>query len=189
MKNSTLKTLNDNNLADNNSYRITAERLREVTTEFVKHSGGFVSYNNANTTPQNISSGVETQLTFDTSGESNLTDYKPYYIEVPLIASNAIQINGIADGSVITGRFLCTVVPSSNNTEIRVVAKFKDSDGDVLFTYPFADYFFKNKSSHTISATGIFYVDPTLQDGTIEFYILADANATALWNSIMLDIR
>ena len=189
MKNSTLKTLQDTNLADNGSYTITAARLREFTTELVKHSGGFVSYNNANSTPQNLSSGVATQLTFDTSGNNNLLTYIPYYIEVPLLASNAIQINGIADGSVINGRFLCNLTTNSNNTEIKIEARFKNSEGDVVFTYPFANVAFKNSGSHTISSTGLFYVDPTLQDGTIEFYITADHSTSALWSSLMLDIR
>lgn len=189
MKNSQLKTLQDANLADNNANAITAAKLREVTTEFVKHSGGFVSYNNANSTPQNLSSGVATQLTFDTSGDENLLTYIPYYIEVPLISSNAIQINGIADGSVINGRFLCSLTTASSNTEIKIEARFKNSSGTTIFTYPFANYSFKQSGSHTISSTGIFYVDPTLQDGTIEFWITSDGSATALWSSIMLDIR
>lgn len=189
MKNSELKTLQDTNLANNNANAITAAKLREVTTEFVKHSGGFVSYNNANSTPQNLSAGVATQLTFNTTGENNLLTYIPYYIEVPLIASNAIQINGIADGSVINGRFLCNVVTGSANTEIKIEARFKNQAGTVIFTYPFSNISFKASGAHTISATGLFYVDPTLQDGTIEFWITADASATALWSSIMLDIR
>lgn len=189
MKNSELKTLQDTNLANNNANAITAAKLREVTTEFVKHSGGFVSYNNANSTPQNLSAGVAAQLTFNTGGENNLLTYIPYYIEVPLIASNAIQINGIADGSVINGRFLCTVVTASANTEIKIEARFKNEAGNVIFTYPFSNVSFKASGTHTISSTGLFYVDPTLQNGTIEFWITSDASATALWSSIMLDIR
>lgn len=189
MKNSELKTLQDTNLANNNANAITAAKLREVTTEFVKHSGGFVSYNNANSTPQNLSAGVATQLTFDTSGDNNLLTYIPYYIEVPLVASNAIQINGIADGSVINGRFLANLTTASSNTEIKIEARFKNDAGTVIFTYPFANVSFKQSGSHTISSTGIFYVDPTLRDGTIEFYITADGTATALWSSLMLDIR
>lgn len=189
MKNSTLKTLQDTNLASNTSNAITAAKLREFTTELVKHSGGFVSYNNANTTPQNLSAGVATQLTFNAAGENNLTTYAPYYIDEALIASNAIQINGIADGSVINGRFLCTLTTASSNTEIKIEARFKNSAGTVIFTYPFANVAFKNSGSHTISSTGLFYVDPTLQDGTIEFWITADGTSTALWSSILLDIR
>ena len=189
MKNSTLKTLQDTNLASNASNAITASKLREVTTEFVKHSGGFVSYTNANSTPQNLSAGVATQLTFDATGESNLITYAPYYIETALIASNAIQIDGIEDGSVINGRFLCSLTTASSNTEIKIEARFKNSGGSTIFTYPFANYSFKQSGSHTISSTGIFYVDPTLQGGTIEFWITSDGSATALWSSIMLDIR
>lgn len=189
MKNSTLKTLQDTNLASNAANAITATKLREFTTELVKHSGGFVSYNNANSTPQNLSAGVAAKLTFDNSGGSNLTSYKPYYITDTLIASDAIQIDGIADGSVINGRFLCNVVTSSSNTEIKIEARFKNSGGTTIFTYPFANYSFKASGAHTISSTGIFYVDPTLTGGTIEFWITSDGSATALWSSIMLDIR
>ena len=189
MKNSTLKTLQDTNLASNASNAITATKLREFTSELVKHSGGFVSYTNANSTPQNISAETFTQLTFDTSGGSNVTSYAPYYIETALIASNAIQIDGIADGSVINGRFLCTVVTGSSNVDVRIEARFKNSGGTTIFTYPFVNQSFKASGSHTISATGLFYLDPTLQGGTIEFYIRTDATSTALWNSIMLDIR
>lgn len=189
MNSAQLKALQDLNLATNSNNAITAAKLREFTTELIKGVGGWVYYQNSSSTKQSLLADTETLLTNDGSGDDTLLTYKPYYVENALLSSNAIQLSELALGSIVHGRFTAQITTTSNNTEIKLRAKFKNSGGTVISTYDFANVAFKSQGDHSINQTGIFFVANGFENGSIEFYAEADANFQILWTDLTLDVR
>src|SRR6056297_2380029 len=138
MNSTQLKALQDSNLATNSNNAITAAKLREFTVELVKRAGGYVYYVNSSSTPQSLASATELQLTNNGASENTVTTYAPYYVSGALLSSNAIQLSQLSVGDFVQGRFAATLATGSNNTEIHIYAKFKNSEGTVLETQHFA---------------------------------------------------
>lgn len=189
MNSAALKILQDTNLATNDAKEITAAKLREFTTELIKGVGGWVYYQNSSTTKQTIAADTETQLTNNGAGAETLLTYKPYYVENALLSSNAIVLSELALGSIVHGRFTSQITTTANNTEIKLRAKFKNSEGTVISTYDFANVAFKTTGDHSINQTGIFFVANGFENGTIEFYGEADQSFQILWTDLTLDVR
>ena len=189
MNSAQLKALQDLNLATNSNNAITAAKLREFTTDLIKGIGGWVFYQNSSSTKQSITADTETQLTNNGAGAETLLTYKPYYVESALLSSNAVQLSELALGSIVHGRFSSQITTTSNNTEIKLRAKFKNSGGTVISTYDFANIAFKNQGNHSINQTGVFFVANGFENGSIEFYAEADHNFQILWTDLTLDIR
>lgn len=186
MTSTELKALQDANLATNDAKEITAAKLREVTTEFVKNDGGVVYYVNGSTTPQSATGGAPVQLTHNASGYT-VTTYKPYYITNPLLASNAIQLSQIPNGSIVNFRFEAEVV-TPNATEVKFTVKVKNSSGTVVFELPFLDLYFKSADTHPCVASNMFFMDTDIEGGAAEFYYESDNNSTALWKNIVINV-
>ena len=182
-----LKELNDLNLADNNSRSITAEKLRELTTEFVKSSGGFADYNNSNTTPQSIVAGVWTKLTNNGLGIYTETSYKPYYC-ASMFSDNDVQLANIPLGTVATLRLDNTVTILSNNTNVTYRVNFKDTLGTSIYTSEFDFKHYKNTRTVTSVSLYNFYIGEAILNGTISLEIKAEKNITALWNGCLITI-
>lgn len=189
MNSAQLKALQDVNLATNDAHEITAAKLREFTTELIKGVGGWVFYQNSSTTKQSLTADTETLLTNNGAGAETLITYKPYYVENALLSSNAIQLSELALGSIVHGRFSSQITTTANNTEIKLRAKFKNSEGAVISTYDFANIAFKDTGDHSINQTGIFFVANGFENGSIEFYGEADQNFQILWTDLTIDIR
>lgn len=189
MNSAQLKALQDLNLATNSNNAITAAKLREFTTELIKGVGGWVYYQNGSVTKQTIIANTETLLTNNGAGAETLLTYKPYYVENALLSSNAIQLTELALGSIVHGRFTSQITTTSNNTEIKLSAKFKNSSGTVISTYDFANVAFKTTGNHSINQTGIFFVANGFENGSIEFYAEADQDFQILWTDLTLDVR
>lgn len=189
MNSAALKALQDLNLATNSNNEITAAKLREFTTELIKGVGGWVHYQNSSSTKQTILADTETLLTNDGGGDDTLLTYKPYYVENALLSSNAIQLSELATGTIVHGLFNSQITTTANNTEIKLKAKFKNSEGTVISTYDFANIAFKTQGNHSINQTGIFFVANGYVNGTIEFYAEADESFQILWTNLTLDIH
>ena len=186
MTSTELKALQDANLATNDAKEITAAKLREVTTEFIRNDGGVIYYVNGNTTPQSATGGTQLQLTHNASGYT-VTTYKPYYITSPLLASNALQLSGIPNGRVVNFRFEADVV-TPNSTEVRFVVKVKNSSGTIVFEMPFLNLYFKNADTHPCMASNFFFMDSDIEGGTAEFHYKSDNNSTVLWKNVVINI-
>lgn len=189
MNSAQLKALQDLNLATNSNNAITAAKLREFTVELVKKAGGWFFYQNSSTTKQSISADTETLLTNDGAGDETLSTYKPYYVENALLSSNAIQLSELPLGTIVHGRFSSQITTTSNNTEIKLRSKFKNSAGAVIATYDFANVAFKFQGNHSINQTGIFFVANGFENGSIEFYAEADHSFQILWTDLTLDVH
>lgn len=189
MNSAQLKVLQDLNLATNSNNAITAAKLREFTVELIKKAGGWLFYQNSSSTKQSITADTETLLTNDGAGDETLTTYKPYYLESALLSSNAIQLSELELGTLVHGRFSSQITTTSNNTEIKLRAKFKNSGGTVIATYDFANIAFKDQGNHSINQTGIFFVANGFENGSIEFYAEADQNFQILWTDLTLDVH
>jgi hypothetical protein len=191
MTNTELKALQDSNLATNASNDITAAKLRAVTTEFVKHSGGFVYYENSSTTPQvvDVSEQDTVALTNDGASADTVTAYKPYYATNALFANNAIQLAQIPNGSVVTFRFCLDVIDSDLTTEISIKASLKDSEGVEVISSSFIDSAFRESGEHKLTDTCMFFMDSNIEGGTVDFSITATDDCEVIWRSIMIDIR
>jgi len=189
MNSAQLKALQDLNLATNSNNAITAAKLREFTTDLIKGVGGWVHYQNGSVTKQTITANTETQLTNNGAGDETLLTYKPYYVDGALLSSNAIDLTELDLGSIIHGRFSSSITTTSNNTEIKLRAKFKNSSGTVISTYDFDNIAFKVQGNHSINQTGIFFVANGFENGTIEFYAESDHNSQILWTDLTLDVR
>lgn len=189
MTSTQLKALQDANLATNDAKEITAAKLREFTTELIKKAGGWVFYQNSSSTKQSITADTETLLTNDGAGAETLLTYKPYFVENALLSSNAIQLSELPLGTIVHGRFSSSITTTANNTEIKLRAKFKDSEGAVISTYNFANIGFKSQGDHSINETGIFFVANGFEGGSIEFYAEADEAFQILWTDLTLDVH
>ena len=186
MTSAQLKALQDANLATNDAKEITAAKLREVTTEFIKNDGGVIYYVNGNTTPLSATGGVELKLTHNASGYT-VSTYKPYYITNPLLASDALQLSEIPNGSIVNFRFEGQVV-TPNSTEVNFKVKVKNSSGTVVFTLPFLDLYFKSAGTHACVASNFFFMDTDIEGGIAEFYYTSDNNSTVLWKNVVINI-
>ena len=181
-----IKALQDSNLATNDANEITAAKLREVTTELIKNDGGVSYYVNSTITPQDATTDVQIQLTHDAAGYT-VTTYKPYYVTSPLFSGNAIQLSELPNGAVVNFRFEGeATVP--NATEVKFVVKVKNSSGDVVFTLPFLDLYFKASGTKPCVANNFFFVDTDIAGGSVEFYYTADGNTTVLWKNVVVNI-
>lgn len=186
MTSTQLKALQDANLATNDAKEITAAKLREVTAEMLKSHGGVVYYVNSTTTKQSATGGVELQLTHDASGYT-VTTYKPYFVSGDLFSSNVIQLSELENGSVVNFRFEGEVV-TPNATEVKFIAKVKNSSGTVVFELPFLDLYFKSSGTHPCVANNFLFMDTDIEDGTVEFYYESDNDSTVLWKNIVINI-
>lgn len=187
MTNKELKELNDLNLADNNAKKITAEKLRELTTEFIKSNGSFADYNNSNVTPQTITAGVWTKLTNNGLGTYTETSYKPYYA-ASMFSDNEVRLSNIPLGTVATLRFDNTITILSNNTNVTYRVKFKDSLGATVYTSEFDFKHYKNARTVTSVSLYNFYVGASILNGSISLEVKAEKNITALWNGCLVTI-
>jgi hypothetical protein len=187
MTNKELKELNDLNLADNNAKKITAEKLRELTTEFVKSNGSFADYNNSSVTHQNITAGVWTKLTNNGLGTLTETSYKPYYCS-SMFSGDEVRLANIPLGTVVTLRLDNTITVLSNNTNVTYRVKFKDSLGATVYTSEFDFKHYKNAT--TVSSVSLynFYIGDAILDGSISLEVNAENNITALWNGCLITI-
>ena len=181
-----IKALQDSNLATNDANEITAAKLREVTTELIKNDGGVSYYVNSTTTPQSATTDVQIQLTHDAAGYT-VTTYKPYYVTSPLLSGNAIQLSELPNGAIVNFRFEGeAIVP--NATEVKFTTKVKNSSGDVVFTLPFLDLYFKTAGTKPCVANNFFFVDTDIAGGSVEFYYTADGNSTVLFKNLVINI-
>lgn len=189
MTSTEIKTLQDTNLATNDAREITAAKLREVTTELIKKSGGWGDYNNSSSsTPQSIR-GLDEWITLNNSGTGTLTntDFLPYYVET-LWSDNKVQFNGLSLGTIMTLRFDLTLDILSNNTDVLFRVLFRDSEGTEVYTHVFDYRVFK--SHGTLSGVNFyeFYVGASILNGTAELQVQADHDITALFNGILITI-
>lgn len=186
MTSTELKALQDANLATNDAKEITAAKLREVTTEFVKNHGGVVYYVNGSTTLQSATGGTPIQLTHNASGYT-VTTYKPYYVTNPLLSSNAIQLSELPNGSVVNFRFEGSVV-TPNSTEVKFTLRVKNSSGTTVFELPFLNLYFKTAGTHACVASNLFFMDTDIEGGTAEIYYQSDNSSTVLWKNVVINI-
>ena len=187
MTSTQLKELQDGNLATNNAKQITAEKLREVTTELIKKSGGWGDYNNSQSSLQAIPGGTWLQLENDALGSLTNESYLPYY-KSSLFSANAILLADIPEGTVITVRNDITLNITSNNTDVQFRVKFKNSAGVEVYSsiYDFRTF----KSAGQLSGVNFyeFYVGSDIVDGTAEFEVYGDHNFEARWNGTFITI-
>ena len=187
MTSTQLKALQDSNLATNNAKQITAEKLREVTTELIKKSGGWGDYNNSSAVLQNIAVATPIQLQNDGAGSLTNESYLPYYTS-SLFSANAIDLTNIPEGTVITVRNDTTLNITSNNTDVQFRMKFKNSSGVEVYSsiYDFRSF----KSAGQFSGVNFyeFYVGSDIVDGTVEFEVYGDNDFEARWNGVFITI-
>jgi hypothetical protein len=189
MTNTELKALRESLIYANNSQQITADNLASILDELINKTGGWVSYRNSTTAYQIVAADTPTKLTNDGAGDSSIITYKPHYITNPILSNSAIQMSEFPTGTIIHGRFSSDITTTSNNTEIKLKARFYRESGDLEFEYDFANVAFKTQGSHSITETGIFYVGDELLNGRIEFYAEADHGFEINWADLILDIR
>jgi hypothetical protein len=188
MNSSDLKTLQDTNLATNDAHEITAAKLREVTTELIKKSGGWADYNNSSTILQEIVGGGSwTQLTNDGAGAYTNTNYKPYYL-TSLWSDNAVDLTDIPEGTLMTLRFDITLSILSNNTDVKFRVKFKNSEGTEVYTHLFDFRAFKSTGSLSGVNLYEFYVGSDILNGSAELEISCDKDIEATLNGILISI-
>lgn len=189
MTNTELQALREATIVPNNIRQITASKLNAVLDELINKAGGWLNYNNSSETVQVVQGNVETQLTNDGAGVQTVTTYKPHFVDGEMLSNNSINLSGLPLGAIVHGRFSANLITTSNHTEIRLTAKFKDSEGQIVTEYPFGNVQYKNQGNHTINRMGMFFVTEDFSDGTIEFYAESDENFNILWTDITLDIR
>jgi hypothetical protein len=188
MKSSDLKILQDTNLATNDAHEITAAKLREVTTELIKSTGGWADYSNSSTreiSPDEPSAWLT--LTNDGEGAQTNDDFIPYYL-TSLWSDNKVQLRDIQLGTIITLRFDIKLNITRNNTDVLFRIVFKDSEGTEVYTHLFDYRSFK--STGTLSGVNFyeFYVGESILNGTAEIQIQADHDISALLNGILISI-
>ena len=189
MTSTELKALRESNIYTNNSRLITAEKLNLVIDEIINKLGGWVYYSNKTTAYQNIQGGVEAKLLNDGEGDETISSSKPSYLQNKLLQNNAILLSELPIGAIVHGRFSAKINTLFNNTEVKIVARFKDPSGQVISEYPFVDAEFKTQDEHTITETGIFFVGNGFVNGSIEFYATGNVNFQIVWSDLILDIR
>jgi hypothetical protein len=191
MTSTQLKALQDSNLATNNARQITAEKLREVTTELIKKSGGWGDYNNSSATFQTIPGNDEGTIwtKLENNGQGLLTNenYLPYYT-TSLFSNDAVDLTNIPEGTVLTVRFDIELSILSNNTDVLFRVKFKNSAGAEVYTslYDYRAF----KITGTLRGVNFyeFYVGSDIVDGSMEIELQCDNEMQALWHGAFITI-
>lgn len=191
MTNTQLKTLHDANLATNASGAITAAKLREVTTEFVKKASGWVYYENSSSTPQVVDVSEQDTVTLTNDGASENTNltYAPHYLNGSLFSNNAIQLADLENGTMVHFRFCLDVIDSDLTTEILISASLKDSEGEEIMSSAFVDSAFRESGEHKIVDSCMFFVDSNIENGSVDFSLKASDDCEVIWRSILIEVR
>ena len=189
MTNTELQALREATIYPNNTRQISAEKLNAVLDELINKAGGWIFYQNSSSTPQTIPAETERQLSNDGLGAATLTTHKPHFVQNGLFQNSTIDLGELPTGAIVHGRFSANLTTLFNNTEVKLVAKFRNSSGQIIATYPFADVEFKTQGSHTITEIGMFFVGNGFVNGTIEFYAEGNVEFQILWTDLILDIR
>ena len=187
MTSTALKALEDLNLRDNNQLEITPAKLREVITELVKKTGGFGDYDNSSSTLQSITAATWTKLTNDGLGADSFEDYLPYFSDT-LFSADSIQLTGLPIGTLVTCRIDFTTQVLSNNTEVRLRARFKNDLGADVFDQIFETKNYKSIKTYSGVTFYEFYVGSSIEGGTVDFELNPDSNINALFNGVLITI-
>lgn len=187
MTSTALKALQDANLANNRERLISAAKLREVTTELIKKSGGWGDYSNSAVSAQSISATTWTVLTNDAAGEFTDETFLPYYSS-GLFASNEIDLTDIPLGAIITVRFDTTTTITTNNTDVLLRADFKDSEGTTSFTQVFSTRSFKTQASYSNVDLFTFYVGSSILGGSVALEAYGDNAFQIKFNGVLITI-
>lgn len=184
-----IAALGEANLATNNVGNITALKMRETFGAMLDHLGGNIYLVNSSTTPQSATANTPLTLTNDGAGALTITSKRPHYITPSVFLSgNKIHMDELIDGTLISVRLEMEFVTGSNTTA-KLEAIFKDSTGTEAFRLQFEDLYYKSAGTHKKVSNFQFFMDDNIIDGTLEFAYTSDANSTALWKSVMADIR
>jgi hypothetical protein len=184
-----IAALGEANLATNNVGNITALKMRETFGAMLDHLGGNIYLVNSSTTPQSATADIPLTLTNDGAGALTVITKRPHYITPSVFLSgNKIHFDELIDGTMINVR-LEMAFTTGANTAIEIEAIFKDSGGTEAFRLQFEDLFYKEAKTHKKVSNFQFFMDDNITDGTLEFAYTSDSNSTALWKSIMADIR
>lgn len=189
MTNTELQALREATIVPNSNRDITADKLNAVLDELINKAGGWVFYKNSSSTKQNVVGLTETRLLNDGLGAETLTEHKPHFVQNGLFQDGIIDLGQLPTGSVVHGRFSADITTTSNNTEVKLKAKFRNSSGQIVAEYPFGDSEFKTQDNHSITEVGIFFVGNGFVNGTIEFYVESNVDVQILWTDLILDIR
>ena len=176
-------------MASNGNGSITAADMREVFGSMLDHLGGSIYLVNSSTTPQSATAATPLVLTNDGLGALTVIDKRPHYITPSVfLSSNKIHMDELIDGTLINVRLEMEFVTGAN-TYAKLEAIFKDSTGTEAFRLQFEDLYYKSAGTHKKVSNFQFFMDDNITDGTLEFAYTSDTNSTALWKSIMADIR